>query len=338
MTATDPRPVRLLQCLVSLATALAVGGWLVMALRNDTDPVGMLLGFAPRWWAVLPWVVLLPLAFRAGRRTVLVAMVGLLVCLFGVGQFELPAPWRLLAGGWNRRGDIRVVTYNTDLSEPLAERLRADLIAWDADIILLQDCPTIVADSLRAVYPRAVALSGFCVASRWPVLGARAAASLAPADARLWRGPFAVRARVQTPFGVLPVYSVHLPSPRQALSAARWPRPRELQPLLDRSIAERGDASAAVSGVVPRQASRFVVAGDFNLPYGSAILGRDWGDLINAFARAGFGFGYTMQAGIFPVRIDHVLVSETLEPRQARVLSGYPSEHQPVVVDLEWRG
>ena len=45
-----------------------------------------------------------------------------------------------------------------------------------------------------------------------------------------------------------------------------------------------------------------------------------------------------MQAGIFPVRIDHVLVPESLEPVGAWVLRGYPSEHQPVVVDLEWRG
>ena len=330
---------RLTAITIYAATLSAVVVWALLAVGNDANPVGMLLGFAPRWWATLPWLVLVPAALRLGKGTTAVALVGALITLVGVAQFTWPSRLSALPVGAPTRGDIRVVTYNTDISASLADRLRRDVQAWDADIILLQDCKTVVADSLRAIFGVAAVNDRFCIASRWPMLGLDDAASLAtPSDPRLPPSLFAVRVRVQTPYGIIPVYSVHLPSPREALAAARWPDPANLLPKLRRSLADRGAASAAVSAIVSRKDPRFIVAGDFNLPYGSALLQRDWGDLTNAFAHTGFGFGHTMQAGIFPVRIDHLFVPERLEPVGARVLSGYPSEHQPLVVDLEWKG
>jgi endonuclease/exonuclease/phosphatase (EEP) superfamily protein YafD len=331
--------LRYFRLTVWLAAAGALLFTLFLTRFNDAGPVGMLLGFAPRWWATLPWLVLVPAALRLGKGTTAVAVAGALITLVGVAQFEWPARLAALPVGAPTRGDIRVVTYNTDVSAALADRLRRDVQAWDADIILLQDCKTVVADSLRAIFGVAAVLDRFCIGSRWPMLDVVDAAALAtPPDPRLPPALFAVRVRVKTPYGIIPVYSVHLPSPREALAAARWPDPANLLPKLRRSLADRGAASAAVSAIVSRKDPRFIVAGDFNLPYGSALLQRDWGDLTNAFARTGFGFGHTMQAGIFPVRIDHLFVPERLEPVGARVLSGYPSEHQPLVVDLVWRG
>lgn len=336
--------VPFLRRLVWVAAALAGVLWPLVALGNDAGPFGMLFGFAPRWWLLLPWLVLVPLAVRVGTGplgggTTAVALAGALVTLFGVAQFDVPSRLSALPVGAPARGDIRVVTYNTDVSASLADRLRSDVAAWDADIVLLQDCTTVVADSLTAIFGVAAVKDRFCIASRWPLLSLDDAASLAaPPDPRLHLKPFAVRVRVKTPYGTIPVYAVHLPSPRTALAAARWFDPVNLVPRLRQSLAERDSASAAVSSVVSRKDPRFIVAGDFNMPYGSAMLTRDWGDLTNAFARAGFGFGHTMQAGVFPVRIDHLFVPEHLEPINARMLSGYPSEHQPVVVDLLWKG
>jgi endonuclease/exonuclease/phosphatase (EEP) superfamily protein YafD len=325
------------------ATAGSVALWLLLAVSNDAGPVGMLFGFAPRWWLTLPWLVLVPVAVRLGKGATAMALAAALVTLIGVAHFEWPSRLSALPLGTPVRGDIRVVTYNTDGSASLADRLRSDVAAWDADIVLLQDCTTVVADSLTAIFGVAAVKDRFCIASRWPLLSLDDAASLAaslaaPPDPRLRLKPFAVRVRVKTPYGTIPVYAVHLPSPRTALAAARWFDPVNLVPRLRQSLAERDSASAAVSSVVSRKDPRFIVAGDFNMPYGSAMLTRDWGDLTNAFARAGFGFGHTMQAGVFPVRIDHLFVPEHLEPINARVLSGYPSEHQPVVVDLLWKG
>jgi vancomycin resistance protein VanJ len=318
---------RLVRAAVWLASAVSVIGWLLVASVNDASPFGMLLGFAPRWWVVFPWLLLLPLGALAGAPTALVAVGGTLAAVFGIARFELPGGTR----GAPPRA-LRIVTYNTDFSLPLTMRLHTDLRRWDADIVLLQDCKFALAQTLRLAVPEAGSLGPYCFASRWPIVEA---VPLTPSESS-GTTPSAIRLRIRTPKGELLVYAVHLPSPRHALGAARWPQPGELVPRLRASLEERGRASAFVSSVVARRDRHFIVAGDFNLPYGSAILRRDWSDLTNAFAAVGVGFGHTMQAGIFPVRIDHVLVPSTLRPVAATVLSGYPSEHQPVVVDLAW--
>jgi endonuclease/exonuclease/phosphatase family metal-dependent hydrolase len=305
--------------------------WLYFRTSADASPIGMLLAFGPRWWLILPWLVLVPVAFFARLPGILAATIGLAVTLFGVCGFEIPA-WRSPA---TARPAFRLVTYNTDRSALLASELRADLAAWDADIVLLQDCKTVVADSLRAIAPRGLFVSSeFCMASRFKLVGVDSA----PPRVRTGTdvvGRFGniLRYRLQIPGGELPVYSVHLESPRTALWAAR-----NLEfSRLETSIVVRGADSEHATQFVARNDSAFVVAGDFNLPYGSAILERDWGDLTNAFADRGVGFGYTMWSGRYAVRIDHVLTPSTLAPTAIRVERGHPSEHQPVIVDMAWR-
>ncbi len=332
--------VRILVVSYALLTALASG---LLFTTADASPSGMLLAFAPRWWLLWPWALLFPLAFLAGWRTVVAAAFGALITLFGVAQFELPAP--APANATSRA--LRVVTYNTDLREAVAERIRRDLQDWDADIVLLQDCKTVVADSLRAVAATSltrltVHVQGrHCLVSKWPVRGMADVSELVDPQssqhtALRW-GDSGVRYQLNTFMGDLVVYAVHLPSPRDALGTVRWLETTDrerIRDALQQSIAARANASAVISSLVRQESGPVIIAGDFNLPYGSAILRRDWSPYINAFGRAGTGLGYTMQAGVFPVRIDHVLSSPGLVPVGARVLGGYPSEHQPVVVEL----
>jgi len=129
--------VPFLRRLVWMAAVFAGALWPLVALGNDAGPLGMLLGFAPRWWLVLPWLVLVPLAGRIqtgprgkgplGGGTAVAALTGALVTLFGVAQFEVPSRMSALPVGAPARGDIRVVTYNTDVSASLADRLRRDV-------------------------------------------------------------------------------------------------------------------------------------------------------------------------------------------------------------------
>lgn len=332
--------VRILVVSYALFTALASGLLLTTA---DASPLGMLLAFAPRWWLLCPWALLVPLAFLAGWRTVVTAAVGTLVTLFGAAQFELPA--RPPANTSSRA--LRIVTYNTDLRDAVAERIRQDLQRWDADVVLLQDCKTIVADSLRAVAATSlttltVHVQGrHCLVSKWPVRGMADVSELVDPrstqhTALRW-GDSGVRYTLSTFMGDLVVYSVHLPSPRDALGTVRWLETTDRQRISDalqQSITARANASAVIARLVQQETGPVIIAGDFNLPYGSAILRRDWSQYTNAFGRAGAGLGYTMQAGVFPVRIDHVFSSPALVPVEARVLGGYPSEHQPLLVDL----
>jgi endonuclease/exonuclease/phosphatase (EEP) superfamily protein YafD len=305
-----------------LAFAVAV------AIVGDRNAIGMLLLFGPRWLLVFPWLLLVPLAWLRSRAVLFTAVAGAMVTLFGVSGFEVPSPraiWNTGAAG----KALRIVSYNTDRSEALASRIAVDMVSWNADVIVMQDCAADVAAAMRAAteaVPYEVFRdSEFCVATRLPVLGP-AVLSGSRAEGR------AVTLVVEWQGTPIMVGTVHLPSPRNALWAAR----QGSAELLDGSVQQRAAASGALAGWFAEAArGPLIVAGDFNLPVESHALRRDWSWLRNAFSEAGWGFGHTMFAGRHRVRIDHVLVSAAFRVRGARVLSGYPSEHQPVVAEVE---
>lgn len=303
-----------------------------VALAGDSNALGMLLLFGPRWLLVFPWVLLVPLALLRSRGVILTSVVGAIVTLFWVSGFEMPS-LSALGNGAGEGKTLRIVTYNTDRSVALASRIAADMVSWDADVIVMQDCAPVVGAAMKdaskaasKVAPYQVFLDAeFCVASRLPMRspvemhGSRKEGR-ALGFAVAWQG---TRVTVGT---------VHLPSPRGALGAARHGSAE----LLNESVQQRADASGAIAAWIGEsQRSPLIVAGDFNLPVESQTLRRDWSGLRNAFSEAGWGFGHTMFAGRHRVRIDHVLVSEAFRVRGARVLSGYPSEHQPVVAEVE---
>ena len=319
---------RLVVALTLLALALA----LVLRFTADRNAVGMLLLFLPLWWLAYPWLVIVPASFVKSWRLGVIAMVGAVTCLLGVSRFELPTLGSPVA---DRRA-LRIVTYNTDRSALLAERIRDDLESWNADVVLLQDCKTVVADSLRAITRLTVHVTAeFCLATRLPLQRVDSMPSVVrPGTRGVGRFGRAMRYVVEANGVALPVYSLHLETPRDALWAARNLDFSKLQ----NSVSWRGMDSRITSQWISRADTALVVAGDFNLPTGSRILSDDWDDLDDAFSVQGFGFGHTMFAGMHRVRIDHVLAPRTLVPQAVRVFRGFPSEHQPVMVDYAWRG
>jgi endonuclease/exonuclease/phosphatase (EEP) superfamily protein YafD len=172
-----------------------------------------------------------------------------------------------------------------------------------------------------------------CVLSRHPVLASqRVPESLADPvrEAGVSRARRVLRVDVVVDERPVTLYAVHLESPRDALFAARHFDGSRLQDNAER----RSLNSRAASQFVDRSAPGLLVLGDFNLTVESALFRRDWGDLVNAFSVAGRGFGHTMFAGRHRVRIDHVLAGPAWRPIRAVVESGFPSEHQPVVVEF----
>ncbi len=320
----------------TVVTVAVVGYALAMALvavavatTGDSNALGMLLLFGPRWLLVFPWLLLVPLAFLKSRGLVLTSLVGAVVTLLSVSGFEVPVPSALRNGAGDGK-TLRVVTYNTDRSVALASRIGTDMLAWDADVIVMQDCAREVGASMQAVSQvaepkyRVHLDSEFCVASRLPI----ESPTRFPVPSNSGR---ALTFRVAWQGAPIRFGTVHLPSPRDALGAARHGSGQ----LLEQSVVVRSDASRAVAfWLGQQQRGPLIVAGDFNLPVESQTLRRDWGSLRNAFSEAGWGFGHTMFAGRHRVRIDHILVSPEITVRRARVLSGYPSEHQPVVADV----
>ena len=296
-----------------------------LLLKGDRSAVGMLLIFGPRWVLLVPWALLLPMALATSRRMVLLAGAGIAVTAFGVVLVEIPA---LPPRGAARL--LRVVTYNTDLSRSLATSLESELATWDADIVLLQDCRGVTAEALMAIAKRdarsrADVHDRFCMITRLPL------EAVEPFPDRPGRGQVpAVRYRLRVNGQPLTVVSVHLSSPRQELSAARHGDPSRLE----NSIRLRATQSALLSRWARGSGEDYIVAGDFNVPEGSGILRDDWSGLRNAFGERGWGIGNTMFAGFYGVRIDHVFTTPSLTPLAVRILKGYPTEHQPVVVDI----
>ena len=304
-------------------SAMLLLGWYLRA-AGDLTPAGMLLAFAPRWALLVPWALLILLSWWRSKKVAVLAMIGAGATAFAVAGFELPT-----AGEPTGQHALRLVTYNTDGSRTLASRIRRDLSEWDADVIVFEDCPSMLADSLRKFRRDQVkVVNELCFVSRLPIR------HFEPMAMPRWddRRTRAARIDVEAPGGVVTVIGVHFPSPRTALTAAR----QRNFGLLRRSIEQRARISGEVRAWSAGTPHPVIVAGDFNMPQGSVLLRRDWGMWRNAFSERGWGFGHTMRVGPFAVRIDHVFVAPPLLPRRAHVLSGYPSEHQPVMVDIAW--
>ena len=322
--------------LVALATYGYTAAMLItlvlVQVFGDISPLGMLALFGPRHVMALPWAFLVVAAVAYSRHLAVLAAVGGGVTLLWVGGFELPLP----APRANRA--FRIVSYNTDRSRPLAWRIRADLEAWDADVVAMLDCKTELMDSLKVIAPTRFIESDFnCLVTKFPVTAResipRDFPGLPPSASPGLGGPVE-RYTLDANGRPLTLYVLHFQSPRDALGAVRYNRDLGSLPL---SYAFRGAESRATSAWADRSAAALVVVGDFNLTAESRIFRTDWGDLTNAFERIGVGFGHTMIAGWHRLRIDHVLSGPPLQPTAIRVLHGFPSEHQPVVVDFAWK-
>ncbi len=320
---------RSITLLVVLYSLIMVASAIVVHFYGDKSELGTLALFSPRHLMVWPWVLLVPLSWVASRWIGLTAVGGLMVWAFGVASWELPWPSPAASPD-----DLRVVFYNTDASKTLGGRISADIDAWDADVMALVDCRSDVEDIMRAKPGYTFVPMHFgCFMSRYPVVSSK---RMPPSPIDVARTPGAGRAgrvhRVSLDVNgtLATVYILHMESPRDALAQARY---LDFSRLYDNTIFRSIDSQVA-SRFVDRDAPGLMVLGDFNLTIESTIYQRDWGDFTNAFSAVGTGFGHTMFAGWHRVRIDHVLAGEQWQPVSARVLRGYPSEHQPVVVEL----
>jgi endonuclease/exonuclease/phosphatase (EEP) superfamily protein YafD len=319
----------ILRLLVLLGWLATLGALVLVQLLGDRSAIGTVAMYAPRHLTPVAWLPVVLATLFVSWRLAVASLAGALVTLFFVAGFELPTGRAATEGA-----TLRVVTYNTDRVRDVADRIRGDLAAWDADVVALIDCKTEVADTLRRIAPPGLFVSPWlCVVSRLPLVSDQAMPravverGMAVGLGRLGR----VHRFVFSHDGrEVPIVVLHLESPRTALFAARNMDLSEL-PADHR---RRATHSALVRRWLGDITPTTIVMGDFNLAVESAIYRRDWGEMTNAFSAAGTGFGHTMFAGRHRVRIDHVLVGEGWGPVRAEVLRGYPGEHEPVVVEV----
>ena len=251
------------------------------------------------------------------------------------------------------RQRVRVMTYNVKAHLAAQRRdgfarLGREIDAGNPDILMLQDANESVAARLlpRSATPvtdaPVAALPGqryryqhgqFVIASRYPLR------DCAPGSMRAGaHSPFYVRCRADVNGVRVELFSVHLQTPRQALNATRR-EPLEGVDDLEQNAALRLSQAADLEEAVRAARGTVIVGGDLNAPQPSLVVRRllDAG-LRDAFATAGFGYGYSYGQALRPgfpfLRIDHILASAGIGVAGSHVGGADASEHRPVIADL----
>lgn len=317
---------------------------LALVLRVDTplDVWAELLRFVPYpAWLALDGVALLA-GVLAGRRW-------LLCGLFALGLVLTVVMDLAVGSAEPGEGHLRVMTYNVkaylaDTRPQNVANIVAEVVEHDADIIVMQDADGLIDARSPAAVPLRTAFRDrqlyefgqYIVASRVPMRDCRP-------EGIPYRGQTHtyVRCTVQAFGQDVELITAHLVSPRVGLNAARFERLGGLdewqENFDDRMTQARTLASALSTTMRP-----VILAGDLNATQHSPVLGvlRSTG-LRDAFATAGFGYGYTHGHSLRPrisfLRIDHVMVSEQLGVREAFAGGSGGSDHRPVIADLVLR-
>jgi endonuclease/exonuclease/phosphatase family metal-dependent hydrolase len=314
--------------------AVAYGASLLYAwsllFQADDRWLGTLVMYGPRWVWSLPMAVLVPLSAWRAWHAWPVLLVDLLLLVGPVMELQVPAPRH-----WRPQPTIgtplRMVTCNTDGKRLDVAALDEFLEETRPDVVVLQEFDEVnmrVARRGPDWYARRV--EEHVVSTRFPILWAEEVA--APDGMH----PPGVRFRLQSPFGPLDVFSVHLESPRGALTEVLFGENGRQR--IEENAEMRREQTALVS--MPAQGSLVpvLVGGDFNTGYESAIYAQYWSAFTNAFTEAGWGFGRTHRTRKTAVRIDHVLAGPGFRVRACSVGPNVRSEHRPVVAELDWVG
>ena len=104
---------------------------------------------------------------------------------------------------------------------------------------------------------------------------------------------------------------------------------------LERVLAIRNQESALVAGFSQETTGPTLILGDFNTTFESSIFHRDFSGWNDAFAKRGWGFGYTFNTDWIGLRIDHILADrEHWYIRECHVGPDLHGQHRPVIAEL----
>ena len=306
--------------------------------RGERLWVFSLLLYAPAQMLLLPLLVLTPLCLVARRRLCLVHLACVLVLAFGYMTFR--------RAGSPRRGEgmISAVTFN--FGESNRPQFAGFLEREKPDVILLQDARNRGPEFAAKLPGTFVAgHDQFVFVSRFPI---QKSALLAEPQ---WAGhPVAARFEVLVQGRTLVFYSVHLPTPRQELSRFLGGR-RVLGDLVGRRhrepgfgnysewLAARIALARALAKIFQDEPQPFIVAGDFNMPDHGLIYHLFAGEMTDAFAQEGRGWGMTFPGGkgrfirrFGPwLRLDYFFAGRGWRAVECRPEPGDPSQHKAVL-------
>ncbi len=301
-----------------------------------------LLLYAPAQVLLLPLLLLTPLCLLVRRRLCLVHLVCVLVLAFGYMTFR--------RAGSSRRDAkmISAVTFN--FGESNHAQFASFLDREKPDFILLQDAHG-HGPEFATKFPGTfvASFSQFVFVSKFPI---QKSTLLAEPQ---WAGhPVAARFEVLVNGRPLVFYNVHLPTPRQELSRFLGGR-RVLGDLVGRRHREPGFGNysewltarialaRALAKIFQDETQPFIVAGDFNMPDHGLIYHLFAGEMTDAFAHEGRGWGMTFPGGkgrfvrrFGPwLRLDYFFTGRGWRAVECRPEPGDLSQHKAVLARFE---
>jgi endonuclease/exonuclease/phosphatase family metal-dependent hydrolase len=326
---------------VNLAGIVALWGalWGV----SDQTWFGTVLLYLPRSPYLLPACLLSLAAGVWNRRALCINLLAAAIVLGPImGWHGNP----LLLGRIPPRADdeLCVVTCNVQGFQPDFDQVVAELEQIQPDLVAFQEA--LHDDPRLDAYFRnwhVVRTAEYLVASKFPLQFAGQCES--PASERT----LGIRVLVDAPQGKFLAYCLHFATPRQGLN-----RLRSLSGLargaikaVERESRLRGDEAGLGRMFVGEGNPELpaLVMGDFNLPSDSRIFQSYWGDLIDAHAAAGWGYGYTSPChthrfwpeGSPWVRIDHILTDDRFQVHHCQVGANNGSDHRLITARVQLR-
>lgn len=317
---------------------IAVGSWLLLALvvgiwgllrAGDLWGPATVVMFGPRWLLAAPPALLVPGAAVLRRRSLGPLLLAVLLSIGPVMGFCVP--WGRIRPGSPQGLRLRVLTCNIHDTRLDPSALVQLLAESRPDIVALQEwrnsAPT------TTFHPgewHILRVRGQFLASRYPIQRSE----------RLGKdsdGPdgSVMRYELQTPGGVVTVFSLHFATPREGLhdvAHGAWNGMAQLEA----GSGMRLEQSERVARQAGGAAGPVLLLGDFNTPPESAIFRRIWAPYTDAFSAAGWGWGYTFDARWVAVRIDHILLGPGLHCDRCWVAPSVGSPHRPVLADVIW--
>ncbi|MBX3259244.1 MAG: endonuclease/exonuclease/phosphatase family protein [Labilithrix sp.] len=311
------RRARKLAYAVVLLQLVAVASFLVMVLLGERSRLTLIALYLPRH-PLLAGAALCALLAPFTRRRLLVPLqLGVcLVVLFPVMGLQVSIPSR--ADGER----IRLASYNVFFGRLGRAELADEIVAMNADIVLVQAANGSFGELLRARLPEHTIHQEdeLVLVTRYPLRSVEVPPKLDEDTPVMF-----MKYVVETPAGALRLYNVHPHSPRHALFSGEETQAN----IANREAQIQAAFTAARSDVPP-----FILAGDTNLPVLSSIARRHVGGVTDAFAEAGLGFGYTFPAKRPWMRIDRAFGSDGVRFVDARVGPRGASDHLPLFVEF----
>lgn len=239
-----------------------------------------------------------------------------------------------------------VLSLNVDSAHAGVREVVDAITVEQPDIIFLQETAwrgEELAERLRLLYPHVLVEWQFVMASRFPLRDV-----VVPEPFFFWnrlRTPQFLRVVVDTPSGPVATYNLHPVSPRHAFYAVRGQGFRHeirtgqlfrqgTSAVVEKNFGQRERELAAASQMIGKESGPVLVAGDLNVPQMSRLVARFFPGFGDAFADAGWGFGYTYPRKFPFLRLDRILGSSGVRFLNARAGCVGVSDHLCIISEL----